>query len=94
MITLRIQAHEAVGGSPGTFKVEVLVTGKDQIKLGLFGITAEWIIGFQGIQVLFGFVEVARVHGLAGILVIGLFRQDFHLLLGRTAGGQRKKCGK
>ena len=40
MITLRIQAHEAVGGSPGTFKVEVLVTGKDQIKLGLFGRSA------------------------------------------------------
>ena len=94
MITLRIQAHEAVGGGPGTFKVEVLITGKDQIQLSLFGIAAERVIGLQGIQILFGFVEVARVHGLAGIFVIGFFRQDFHLLLGRAAGGQRKKCGK
>ena len=84
VFALWVQAQEAVGGGAGAFQVQVLVAGENQVQLGLLGITAKRVIGFQCIQILLGLVEIAGVHGATGIFIICLFRQ--HLLLSGVVG--------
>ena len=86
MIALWIQSEKTVCRRAGPFQVKILVAGINEVQLGLFRIAAKWVVGFQIVEVLLGFVEVARVHRIAGIFVIGLFRQYFFLLIVRCAG--------